>query len=75
MTTKTFLRSEVMKAAIRVMTFGVGRRRSWKREALWLAGTAGVGTLVGALAAGKKGAAIGAMSSGAARFIAALATK
>jgi hypothetical protein len=57
------------------MTFGVGGRRTWKREALWMAGTAGVGTLVGALAGGKRGAAIGAATSGAARFILALVTR
>ena len=58
-----------MNQAGRVMTFGVGGRRTWKREALWMAGTAGVGTLIGALTGGKRGAAVGAMTSGAARFI------
>jgi hypothetical protein len=57
------------------MTFGVGGKRTWKREALWMAGTAGVGTLIGALTAGKRGAAVGAMTSGAARFILALVTR
>lgn len=64
-----------MNQAVRVMTFGVGGKRSWKREALWMAGTTGVGTLIGALAGGKKGAAIGASTSGAARFILALVTR
>jgi hypothetical protein len=57
------------------MTFGVGRKRSWKREALWMAGTTGVGTVIGALTGGKRGAAIGATASGATRFILALATR
>ena len=57
------------------MTFGVGGKRSWKREALWMAGTAGVGTLIGVLSGGKRGAAIGATTGGAARFILALVTR
>jgi hypothetical protein len=64
-----------MNQAARIMTFGVGGKRSWKREAIWLAGTTGVGTLIGVLAGGKRGAAIGATTSGAARFILALVTR
>jgi hypothetical protein len=40
-----------------------------------MAGTTGVGTLIGALTGGKKGAAIGATSSGAVRFILALVAR
>jgi hypothetical protein len=64
-----------MNQASKIMTFGVGGKRSWKREAVWMAGTAGVGTLIGVLAGGKRGAAIGAGTSGAARFILALITR
>jgi hypothetical protein len=64
-----------MNKVMRVVTCGVGGKRSWKREALWLAGTAGVGTLIGALTGGKKGAAVGATTSGAARFILALVSR
>ena len=64
-----------MNQVMRVVTCGVGRKRSWKREALWMAGTTGVGTLIGALTGGKKGAAIGATSSGAVRFILALVAR
>ena len=64
-----------MNQAARIMTFGVGGKRSWKREAIWMAGTAGVGTLIGALAGGKRGAAIGATTSAAARFILGLVTR
>jgi len=65
-----------MNKAARVLTFGmVRRKRSWKREAVWIAGTAGVATLIGALTRGKRGAAIGAPTGAAARFIAALVTR
>jgi hypothetical protein len=64
-----------MNQAAKIMTFGVGGKRSWKREALWMAGTTGVGTLIGVLSGGKRGAAIGATTSGAARFILALVTR
>ena len=61
-----------MKAQI--VLWGGGRRRSWRREALMIAGTAGIGTAVGALARGKKGASIGAISGGVARFLMRMAT-
>lgn len=53
----------------KVLVWGGGRRRSWKREALMVASTAGIGTAIGALTRGKKGAAIGAISGGIARLI------
>ena len=52
-----------------VILWGGGRRRSWKREALLIASTAGIATAVGALIGRKKGAAIGAMAGGVTRFI------
>ncbi len=56
-----------MKATV---LFWRGRpQRSWKREALWIAGTAGVATVVGAITGGKKGATYGAISGGMARLI------
>jgi len=57
-----------------VIVWGGGKRRSWKKEALWIAGTAGVATAVGALIGKKKGAAIGALSGGVSRFISRIAT-
>jgi hypothetical protein len=60
-------RGERMKGT--VILWGGGRRRSWKREALLVAGTAGIATAVGALIGKKKGAAIGAMAGGVSRFI------
>jgi len=56
-----------------VIVWGGGRRRSWKRETLLIASTAGIATAVGALIGKKKGAAIGAMAGGVARFISRLA--
>jgi hypothetical protein len=56
-----------MKAQI--LLWGGGKRRSWKREALMVAGTAGIGTAVGGLAGGKKGATLGAISGGMARLV------
>ena len=64
-----------MNVAVRIMTFGVGRQRSWKREALWMAGSAGAGTVIGAATRGKKGATLGAISGGVARLILAVATR
>jgi len=73
---KNFFRENKMNKAARVMTFGVGgKRRSWKREAVWIAGTAGVGTLIGALVRGKRGAAIGGPTGAAARYLAAICTR
>ena len=53
----------------RIIVWGGGRRRSWKSEALLVAGAAGIGTAVGALTAGKKGATFGAISAGVSRFL------
>jgi hypothetical protein len=44
-------------------------RRRWKRDALFTAGVTGAGIAIGALAGGKKGAAIGAISGGVARLL------
>jgi len=62
-----------MKA--KILVWGGGRRRSWKREALMIAGTAGIATAVGALTGGKKGATLGAISGGVTRFMMRLATR
>ncbi|PYS55732.1 MAG: hypothetical protein DMG13_02680 [Acidobacteria bacterium] len=62
-----------MKAA-KILVWG-GRRRSWKREALMIAGTAGIATAVGALAGGKRGAALGAISGGVTRIVMQLASR
>jgi hypothetical protein len=64
-------RGERMKGT--VVVWGGGRRRSWKREALMIASTAGIATAVGALVGRKKGAAIGAISGGVTRFLSRLA--
>jgi hypothetical protein len=39
-------------------------KRSWEKEALIIGGSAGVGTAIGAIAGGKKGAGIGAAAGG-----------
>jgi hypothetical protein len=52
-----------------ILIWGGGRRRSWKREALMIAGTAGIATAVGAMFGKKKGAAFGAISGGVTRFL------
>ncbi len=53
----------------------VQRRRSWEREALIIAGSAGAGTAIGALAGGKKGAGIGALTGGIAGLVYDLTTR
>ena len=53
----------------RVLPWSMRPRRNWKRDALFMAGVAGAGLAIGALTGGKKGAAIGAISSGVARLI------
>jgi hypothetical protein len=40
------------------------RKRSWEREVLIIGGSAAAGTAIGAVAAGKKGAAVGAAAGG-----------
>jgi hypothetical protein len=40
------------------------KKRSWEKEALIIGGSAGVGTAIGAIAGGKKGAGIGAAAGG-----------
>jgi hypothetical protein len=52
-----------------IVLFGGGRRQSWDKEALMIAATAGIGTAVGAIVGGKKGAAFGAISAGVTRFL------
>jgi hypothetical protein len=39
-------------------------KRSWEKEALIIGGSAGAGTVIGAVAGGKKGAGIGAVAGG-----------
>ncbi|MCU1381581.1 MAG: hypothetical protein JWL71_278 [Acidobacteria bacterium] len=39
-------------------------KRSWEKEALIIGGSAGAGTVIGAVAGGKKGAGIGAATGG-----------
>jgi hypothetical protein len=39
-------------------------KRSWEKEAMIIGGSAGAGTVIGAIAGGKKGAGIGAASGG-----------
>lgn len=50
-------------------------KRSWEREVLIIGGSAGAGTAIGALAAGKKGAAVGAAAGGVGGLIYDLATR
>jgi hypothetical protein len=57
-----------------IVLWGGGKRRSWRREAWMIAGTAGIATAVGAMTGGKKGATIGAISGGVARFLMRMAT-
>ena len=40
------------------------KKRSWEKEALIIGGSAGAGTVIGAVAGGKKGAGIGAAAGG-----------
>jgi hypothetical protein len=56
-----------MKA--KILVWGRGRRRSWKREALMIAGTAGIAMAIGAITGGKKGATLGAISGGVTRLM------
>ena len=39
-------------------------KRSWEKDALIIGGSAGAGTAIGAIAAGKKGAGVGAAAGG-----------
>ena len=57
-----------------VLVWGGGQRRSWQREALMIAASAGIATAVGAIIGKKKGAAIGAISGGVSRFLSRWAT-
>jgi hypothetical protein len=51
------------------------RKRSWQKEAIIIGGSAGAGTLIGALAGGKKGAGIGAAVGGVGGLVYDLATR
>jgi hypothetical protein len=51
------------------------RKRSWEKEALIVGGSAGAGTLIGAVAGGGKGAAVGAAAGGIGGLIYDLATR
>jgi hypothetical protein len=53
----------------KVVLWGGGKRQSWQRETLMIAATTGIGTAVGAIVVGKKGAAFGAISGGVTRFL------
>jgi hypothetical protein len=52
-----------------IMLWGGGKRRSWEKETLLIAATAGIATAIGAAIGGKKGATFGAVSGGATRFL------
>jgi hypothetical protein len=53
----------------KVLTWSMRPRRRWKRDTLFTAGVTGASIAIGALAGGKKGAAIGAISGGVARLL------
>ena len=53
----------------------VKRHRSWEHEALIVGGSAGAGAAIGAVAKGKRGAAVGALTGGIAGLIYDLATR
>jgi hypothetical protein len=64
---RNFFQEVYMNAGI--MLWGGGKRRSWERETLLIAATAGIATAIGAAIGGKKGATFGAVSGGATRFL------
>jgi len=51
------------------------KKRSWEKDALIIGGSAGAGTLIGAVAGGGKGAAVGAAAGGIGGLIYDLATR
>jgi hypothetical protein len=51
------------------------KKRSWEKDALIIGGSAGAGTLIGAVAGGGKGAAVGATTGGIGGLIYDLATR
>jgi hypothetical protein len=51
------------------------QKRSWEKDALVIGGSAGAGTLIGAVAGGKKGAAVGVTAGGIGGLIYDLATR
>jgi len=51
------------------------KKRSWEKDALIIGGSAGAGTLIGAVAGSKKGAAVGATAGGIGGLIYDLATR
>lgn len=53
----------------------IAKPRSWEREVLIVAGSAGAGAAIGGLAAGKKGAGVGAAAGGAGGLIYDLLTR
>jgi len=61
--------------AAKVLMWPLRPRRTWKKDALFIAGIAGAAMAVGALKGGKKGAAIGALSGGVGRLIYRLAAR
>jgi hypothetical protein len=52
-----------------IVLWGGGKRRSWEKETLLIAATAGIATAIGAAIGGKKGATFGAVTGGATRFL------
>jgi hypothetical protein len=58
-----------MKNPARVLPWSMRPRRGWKRDTWFMAGVTGAGVAIGAMIGGKKGAAIGAISSSVARVI------
>jgi hypothetical protein len=65
--------NEEKRMNAKVLFWDTRRRRNWKRDALMIAGLAGVGSAIGAATGGKRGATIGALSAGVGRFIMRLA--
>jgi len=51
------------------------QKRAWEKDALIIGGSAGAGTLIGAVAGGGKGAAVGATAGGIGGLIYDLATR
>jgi len=55
--------------AARILTWSMRPRRTWRRDALFIAGMTGAGLAIGALTGGKKGAKIGGISGGVTRLL------
>ena len=71
-------RAEVARAPALVQSTSAApsaTRRSWEKEALIIGGSAGAGSAIGAIAKGKKGAAVGAAAGGVGGLIYDLVTR